>query len=66
MVYILVLLNGFLPTGFWNKIMYLIHSILKHATRSIHPDLLTSITYSCSVKVQFMKLFMTQFSILFY
>jgi len=30
--------------------MYLIHSILTHATRSIHPDLLISITYSCSVK----------------
>jgi len=30
--------------------MYLIHSILTHVTRSIHPDLLISITYSCSVK----------------
>jgi len=30
--------------------MYLIHSILIYTTRSIHPDLLISVTYSCSIK----------------
>jgi len=30
--------------------MSLIHSILTHGTRSMHPDHLISITYSCSVK----------------